>query len=123
MYKILIVDDEPQIVEILSVFFAKKGFDVVPALGGAKAIEVLRSGDNIDVMILDMKMPSVKGVDVLKEMKNLNKNWPIIVLSGSIDINKRKADIKALGFGRAEYLIKPIDLNTLLGMVKKMLNQ
>jgi len=120
-YKILVVDDEPEIVKILEMFLAKSGFEVITALGGEKGLEALHSGIKPNLMILDMKMPKVRGIDVLKEMKSLNKEWPVIILSGSIDTKKHDEELKNLGCDQSEYFIKPVDLKILLGAVKKAL--
>ena len=122
MYKILVVDDKLEIVKLLEIFFTKKGFEVVTALGGEKAIEILHSETKIDLMVLDMKMPLIRGMDVLKEMKKLNKGWPVIILSGSIDMEKYIKELKDLGYHQSHYLIKPVDLDLLLDTVKKILN-
>lgn len=123
MHKILIIDDEPEIVNILKLFLTKKSFDVVPCVGGEYALELLRSGIKPDLMIVDMKMPKVKGIDILKELKNLGKEWPVIVLSGSIDIEKRMDEIRQLEFQQVEYFVKPIDLNSLSEKIKEMLDR
>ena len=122
MYKILTVDDEPHILDILKIFLSKSGFEVMPALGGEKAIEALRSGVKFDLVLLDMKMPRVKGVDVLRAMKKMNKKIPVVILSGSIDVmEKHGLEFKELGYPYIDFLIKPVDLNELLNKVKKTL--
>ena len=122
MYKILVVDDEPEIVKILEMFLAKKGFEVITAFGGEEAIELLHSETKPDLVVLDMKMPKVKGIDVLKEIKRLKREWPVIILSGSIDMKKHAEELKELGFHQVQYFIKPIDLYLLLEAVIKILN-
>jgi len=121
MYKILVIDDEEEIVKVLEEFLIKAGFNVVPAGGGEKGVEVLKSDKKIDLMIMDMRMPKVNGVDVLKEMKRINKNIPVIILTGSIDASKHENDLKALGYSQDDIVSKPIDLFLLLAMVKKKL--
>ena len=123
MYKILVVDDEPSIVKLLETFFSKMGYEVVTALGGEKAIEILHSDIKADLMILDMKMPKIKGPDVLQEMHRINKQMPVIILSGSLDAKAHCESIKNMGCSVCEYLMKPIDLNQLLDTVKKIQNQ
>ena len=121
MYKILVVDDEPEIVKVLEIFFIKKGFEVIAALGGEKAMELFHSGEKIDLMVLDMKMPKVKGIDVLKEMKKLNKRWPVIILSGTIDMEKHKEELEEMDYSLDDIHYKPTDLYKLLDMVNKKL--
>lgn len=120
-HKILVVDDEPAIVKILKAFLIKRGFEVIDAVGGEKALEVLNSKIDFDMLIVDMKMPKVKGIDVLRRMKDLNKKEPVIILSGSIDVKRYENELKDLGYGHSEYLIKPIDLEVLLEKIKQAL--
>lgn len=121
MHRILVADDEPEIVKILEEFLAKMGFEAVTALGGERAIEILKSEVKIDLMVLDMKMPQVKGTDVLREMKKINKEIPVIILTGSIDVKKYIDGLRELGYTENDICYKPVDLYVLLGMVKKKL--
>ncbi len=121
MHKILIVDDEPEIVKILEEFLAKMGFEVTSAVGGEKGLENINSQAKIDLMVLDMKMPKVKGMDILRGLKQVNRNIPVIILTGSIDEQKHKEELEELGYGLADIQHKPVDLYRLLDAVKKKL--
>ncbi len=123
MYKILVVDDEPKIVKLLEAFLTKSGFEVITALGGEKAMEMLQSDIKADLMVMDMKMPRITGADILREMKRINKRIPVIILSGSLDPKAYCEQIKTIGSSDIEYLMKPVDLNNLLAAVKKIQNQ
>jgi len=117
MAKILVVDDETKIREILSEFFGKMGFEVIQAGGGQEGIERLKSDPQIDLMILDMKMPEVTGIDVLKAKSALNDQRPVILLTGTVS----QDNIEVLGFSMDDVIYKPFDLFLILGMVKKKL--
>ena len=121
MHRILVADDEPEILKLLEEFLAKMGFEAVTALGGERAIEILKSEVKIDMAVLDMKMPQVKGTDVLREMKKINKEIPVIILTGSIDVKKYIDGLKELGYNENDICYKPVDLYVLLSMVKKKL--
>ena len=121
MHKILVVDDEVRIVEILEKFLAKNGFEVVKAVGGENALELLRSNVKIDLLIIDMKMPQVTGFDVLKEKKKLGNQAPAIILTGSVDIEKHLPGLKELGYTQNDIAHKPMDLFALLELVKEKL--
>ena len=121
MPKILVVDDEEQIRKVLAEFLTKMGFEVIKAAGGEEAIGLLRSGLDMDLMITDMKMPKVTGLDVLKQKDNLNDARPVIILTGSIDMNGDLSVLKELGLGPYDIVTKPIDLFLLLDAVKKKL--
>jgi DNA-binding NtrC family response regulator len=122
MPKILVVDDEEQIRRILAEFLGKMGFEVIQASSGEEAIGLLRSGAKTDLMVIDMKMPKVGGLDVLKEKNNLKDARPVIILTGSIDADKYYDGLKELGFGPKDIVYKPVDLFSLLDTVKKKLH-
>jgi len=123
MSKILVVDDEPEIVAVLNTFLRRSGFKVTTASGGERALKILRSGTKIDLMIIDMKMPGIKGIDVLRQMKKMRRKVPIIILTGSIDLERYANDFRELGYTADDALLKPADLTVLLDMVKKKLRR
>lgn len=121
MPKILVVDDEEQIRRVLAKFLVKMGFEVIQATGGQEAIALLRSGLDMDLMITDLKMPKKTGLDVLKEKKILKDTRPVIILTGSINVNKYFSKLEGLGLGPDDVVIKPVDLFSLLAAMKKKL--
>ncbi|HOU36860.1 MAG TPA: response regulator [Candidatus Omnitrophota bacterium] len=123
MAKILIVDDEVEIVRILEKFLTKMSYEVVSTSDGEKAISLLGEDKSLNMAILDMKMPRIKGIDILKTMAERNITLPVIVLTGSFDEEKYLADLQKLGYGHDDILLKPIDLNELLTMVKEKLGK
>lgn len=72
-------------------------------------------------MVLDMKMPKIKGMDVLRRGKEIEKNIPVIILTGSIDVERYIKDLEDLGYTADDVLIKPVDLNQLLERINKRL--
>jgi DNA-binding response OmpR family regulator len=123
MNRLLVVDDEVEIVKILEKFLTKVGFDVVATSEGDKAISQLTDDKALNMIILDMKMPKIKGIDILKRMKELNIKLPVIILTGSFDEEKYLSDLRELGYNHDDILLKPIDLNVLLTMVNKKLGK
>jgi len=122
MSKILVVDDEEQIRRILAEFLAKMGFEVIQASTGEEAIRLLRSGAEMDLMVVDIKMPTIGGLEVLKEKKNLHNVRPVIVLTGSVDAERHyAAGLKELGLDPGDIIYKPVDLFLLLDEVRKKL--
>lgn len=103
--KILIVDDEPDIVEIISSILIKNGFSVGSALGGKEAIELFRS-EPFDLVITDIRMPGTDGFEVVKQVRNLDEEVEIIIMTGfpSVDIAVRTLK----DYGAYDFLTKPI---------------
>lgn len=118
---ILIVEDEPAnimyIEEVLKVTKAK----VLRASNGKEAVDIYKKySHNIDIIIMDIKMPEMNGYEATKQIKNLNKNIPIIsqsayAMQGDID--------RGLKAGMTDYLIKPIKPKLLLSILNKHLNK
>lgn len=119
--RILVVDDEEEIAKLLEEFLNKKGYRVITALGGQKAIEIIKSQEYIDLMILDLKMPAVNGMDVLQELRRLNKQIPVVILSGSLDLQNFIDDLKKINYNEKNILYKPLDLFVLLKIIKNYL--
>lgn len=123
MYKILAVDDETAISSILNKFLTKSGYQVIVADGGEQALIIISEQNDIDLMVLDIKMPGVSGVDVLHALRAANNPIPVIILSGSIGIQENVEILNDLGYDEEQVLYKPIDLNELLLRIKHALKE
>jgi len=118
--KILICDDDPMTIRALEFQFKKEGFEVIKALDGRIASEILRETDGIDVMITDVYMPYINGMELITyTRKVLHRIFPIIIVSKvNIDYNIEQA----LELGANAYLTKPLNLVELSAKVKELLN-
>ena len=118
--KILIVDDEPDVIEFLSYNFIKKGYEVQGAGNGAEGIEKVKSFSP-DLIIADIMMPNMDGIIMCKILKSheLHKNIPLIFLSATQD------EYQAMNAGMSgdDYVSKPIKFSVLLPMVERHLAQ
>ena len=121
MNKILVVEDEERIADIIEKFLKMNGFDVLKAIGGEEAIRLLSTDAQFDLMLLDMKMPKVNGIGVMQKRTELGKKFPVLLLTGSIDAEKYLEVLKEKGFTAEDILYKPIDLSVLLEKVKEKL--
>ena len=106
-YKILIVDDEPEIRDLLRLYLEKDGYDVVEAADGAQALSALQEeslkNEGIDLVVLDIMMPGIDGYRVLQNIRG-NSNIPVIMLSAKgADSDK----ILGLDLGADDYITKP----------------
>ena len=118
MNRVLIVDDDPDIREIVSLVLRIHGYDVVEAKDGSEALAKLHNGDGISLVLLDMMMPGVTGADVLAEMRHDSElsHIPVIIISGD-----RCADDCGANLGASGCLLKPVDLDRLLGEIRRFL--
>jgi DNA-binding NtrC family response regulator len=109
MDTILIVDDEKSLLELLTVVFKKEGYQVKTNHGTPKVFELIDQGD-YDLLICDIKMPQVDGMDVLKRAKLRNPLAPAIMITayGSV-----KQAVDALRIGALDYVVKPFDIEEL----------
>jgi DNA-binding response OmpR family regulator len=103
---ILIVDDEPDILFTLRKCFSPKDFRVVTAENGYSAIERLKH-DAYQIMILDLNMAPVSGLEVLKSLRNENQETVVIILTA---FSTLESAIEAIHLGAFDYLVKPVDI-------------
>ena len=107
--KILIAEDEKNLRKVLVSELSAEGYDVVEADDGKKAVEVLQK-DDYDVVLLDMNMPVLGGIEVLKKMKALEIPTEVIILTGNVTLTTA---VEAMKLGAYDYLTKPFNLNEL----------
>lgn len=112
--RILVVDDEINIVKLIKTILEKEGYEVVTALDGERALDIYYDG-HVDMIICDEMMPRVNGNEMIREIRSENKNIPIIMVTA-----KGSIEDKALSFdlGVDDYLVKPIDTQELIIRVK-----
>ena len=121
--RVLVVDDEPDVRNVLKRILTQAGYDVIEAEDGVKAIMTINEGENpllLDVIISDIRMPNINGVEAINYFQTLWRRVPIIVLTGFPDMEM------AIGFlkkGIVDYLVKPVDKEKLINAVTKALAQ
>ncbi|MBW2653874.1 MAG: response regulator [Deltaproteobacteria bacterium] len=103
--KILIVDDEKDFVEMFSLRLKKQGEKVSTAYNGKDALKVLETVP-IDVVILDIRMPGMDGIDTLKQIKTLHPIVEVILLTGH---GSTETAVEGMKLGAFDYLMKPAD--------------
>jgi len=106
----MLVDDEQRFLETTQKLLVKKGQDVVTATSGTEALEKLRT-QNIHVVILDVKMPGMDGIQTLREIKRQFPLVEVIMLTGHGTVESAVEGLKA---GATDYLTKPTDVNELI---------
>jgi DNA-binding NtrC family response regulator len=113
---LLLVDDEQSFVEILTQRLLKRGFAVTYALSGRGALSCLEEDESIEVVVLDVKMPGMDGLDTIKMLKQTRPLVQVIMLTGHATV---KSAIEAMKFGAFDYLMKPCDLDELIDKVNE----
>ncbi len=115
---ILIIDDEISILESLTSFFEDEGYIVLPAVDGDSGLELFFK-ESVDLVLTDLRMPGIDGLDVMKAIHQNSPDTPMIVVSGA---GKKQDIITALRMGAKDYITKPIeDLNIISHTVAQVL--
>ncbi len=112
--KVLLVDDEKGYINVLSNRLSKRSIDATKAFSGTQAIQILRKND-FDVVVLDLKMEDMDGIEVLKIMKKMAPEVPVIFLTGH---GSQEAAREGIASGTFDYLTKPCELSQLIEKIK-----
>jgi DNA-binding response OmpR family regulator len=115
--KILLVDDEHEFVQTLAQRLKLRGYDVVTALSGEECLEKF-SSKPFDLVVLDLMMPGMSGLEVLAGLKRAEKSIPVILLTGH---GSTKEGMEGMKLGAADYLMKPLDINQLTDKMEEIL--
>jgi DNA-binding NtrC family response regulator len=108
--RMMLVDDEERFLTTTQKLLAKKGFEVFTAVSGAEALDLLEK-KNIHVVILDVKMPGMDGIETLREMKERFPLTEVIMLTGHATVESAVDGLKS---GASDYLMKPADIDELI---------
>src|SRR6188472_3843074 len=118
--RILIVDDEEVLREVLDAVLRREGFDVVMAASGEEALSVLDTDDAIDLVIVDIMLPGISGIDTLRAVRISNPHLPVIVITAYSSID---GAIEAMKHGAFHYIPKPFKNDEVVHTVNKALEQ
>ncbi len=113
--KVLVVDDERAILKVLSIKLRVSGYDVVTALNGKEALDLVRSAKP-DIMLLDIIMPEMDGFEVLQRLRSFSQ-LPVIVFSARPENAQ-----KALELGANLFLPKPFDVDDLVNKIQRLVD-
>ena len=112
--RVLVVDDEPAITRFLRAGLTSQGYLVTDAADGGSAMEALRHGA-IDLMVLDLGLPDVDGLEIIRGVRASGSALPIIVLSSRSD---ERGKVEALDLGADDYVTKPFGIDELLARIR-----
>lgn len=108
--RVLLVDDEAEFLETLCKRLARREVEAFTASSGEAALAFL-TADEVDVVVLDVKMPGMDGIETLKRIKELRPEQEVIMLTGHASM---EAAIQGMQLGAFDYIMKPADINQLL---------
>lgn len=121
--KIMIIEDEEEVRDILKLHLESAGYEVIEAEDGEKAIESMKEGSNllrVGLIITDIRMPKINGVEAIEYLREHAPSKPIIVVTGYPDTDLA---ISLMQKGVKEYLVKPVEKEKLLEKVKAVLSE
>ena len=113
---ILLVDDEEPFVETITKRLTKRNFAVIASYNGKEALTQLDQDQSIEVVVLDVKMPGMDGIETLREIKRHHPLVEVIMLTGHATV---ESAIEGMKLGAFDYLMKPCDIDQLAGKVKE----
>ena len=116
MEKILVVEDDKHLNKSVCIFLEQKGFEVCSCEDGEEAFDLLYKR-SFDLIISDIMMPNVDGFQLVENVRNLNKDIPIIFMTAKEDFSFKQ---KGFSSGIDDYLVKPVDLNELYLRIKAL---
>ena len=118
--RILVVDDDPALQKLINVLLTRAGMEAVPAANAAEAVQILRAGPLPQVIVLDLMLPDVSGMEFLKQMraKQTFDHLPVLILSALADPDQIR---EGLASGADRYLTKPYLANNLITTIQDLL--
>jgi CheY-like chemotaxis protein len=117
--RILLVDDDPDVVRALTTTLTNAGYEVVPASNGAEAVRLWRELNEGDLVLLDMFMPEKDGLETIIELRTHSPDVPIIAMSGGGTMGRVDVLGDAKLLGAVHTLEKPFSTDTLLALVAR----
>lgn len=117
--KILVIDDEPGVCDILKKILEQEKYTVFTATSGARALNLLKK-ESVELILLDIKMPRMDGIKFLQALRKKNKNVVVIVLTAHATLGTAR---EAMELGAYDYITKPFDAHFVINMVKEGLEE
>ena len=117
MAKILVIDDEPTVHALLDMRLRHQGYDVLFADNGRKGLQLYRQ-EHPDVIVLDLRMPELDGVTVLKEIRTVDLKQPVVILTGDTSPETER-QVRALGV--SQFIVKGTSMKLLVDTLKYLL--
>ena len=113
---VMLVDDEVPFVETMTKRLAKRDLRVIAAFSGQEALETLDKQPKVDIIILDVKMPGMDGIETLRKIKSAHPLVEVVMLTAHATV---ESAIEGMKFGAFDYLMKPCDMDQLMSKVNE----
>ena len=113
---VMLVDDEVSFVETVAKRLSKRNIKILKAFSGEESLEKLKTNQNLDVIVLDVKMPGMDGLDMLKKVKSGFFRIEVIMLTGHATI---ESGINGMKLGAFDFLTKPCDVDELVTKIQE----
>ena len=104
--RVLVVDDDPNVQEILREFLSAKGYEIITAGDGAEGLRRVKE-ERPHLILLDIQMPKMDGLEVLRRLREIDKEVSVIMITS---VNEQEIARKAMELGAFDYIVKPLDL-------------
>jgi YesN/AraC family two-component response regulator len=115
--KMLFVEDEPDLINIISTTLTKLNLNFLTANDGEEALEIYKNNLDIDIIITDINMPKMNGLALIENVRDIDSSLPVIVMSAHTEQEYIK---KAAQLGVTSYLLKPFDFIKFIDLVSKL---
>jgi len=112
---IMLVDDEVSFIETMAKRLGMRNMETISALSGEECLETLKTNQTLDVVVLDVKMPGMDGIETLKKIKNEFPLVEVIMLTGHATV---ESGIRGMKLGAYDFLMKPCDIDELVGKLE-----
>lgn len=119
MDRVLVVDDEPSVVNFLSILLQREGYEVITAESGEKALKKFKDKP-ADVVLVDLKMPEMDGLQVLSRIKDMDNETPVIIMTAYASI---ESAIEAMRKGAFDYVMKPFKVDEIALVIKRAVQE
>lgn len=119
MAEILVVDDDPQMREDIAEMLSKEGYNLTTVGSGEEALKMIQEKD-FDVVLTDLMMPGISGMDVLREIKKIKPRTRVIIITAFATI---ESAVEAMKMGASDYISKPFKINEVQVTVKRALEE
>lgn len=118
--RILIIDDEEDICKLFQRILREEGYEIFTATNGKSGVALFKAVERIKMVFLDIKMPKMDGIATLKRIKKINKDIPVVMITGFGDLKTAK---EAMKLGAIDYISKPFKIDSVRSIINDILKE